>query len=76
MRQDLQHSGPRWYARGLNNGAVLAATYHGVARLHHARRHDRGDRIGRVRPAVDELRRQDQQQPGRQVEEVRPVKHS
>jgi len=33
MRQDLQHSGPRWYARGLNNGAILAATYHGVARL-------------------------------------------
>jgi KDO2-lipid IV(A) lauroyltransferase len=33
MRQDLQHPGPRWYARGLNNGAIFGATYHGVAHL-------------------------------------------
>ena len=33
MRQDIGTAGPRWYARGLNNGAIFGATYHGVARL-------------------------------------------
>jgi lauroyl/myristoyl acyltransferase len=33
MREDIQSSTTRWYARGLNNGAIFAATYHGVARL-------------------------------------------
>jgi len=31
-RADLQ-AAPRWHARGLNNGAIFSATYHGVARL-------------------------------------------
>jgi KDO2-lipid IV(A) lauroyltransferase len=33
MREDLRTSTTRWYARGLNNGAVFGATYRGVARL-------------------------------------------
>jgi KDO2-lipid IV(A) lauroyltransferase len=33
MRQDLQQPGPRWYARGLNNGAIFGATWYGVTHL-------------------------------------------
>lgn len=33
MRTDIRDAGPRWHARGLNNGAIFSATYHGVARL-------------------------------------------
>jgi KDO2-lipid IV(A) lauroyltransferase len=33
MREDTRRSDVRWYARGLNNGAIFGATYHGVARL-------------------------------------------
>ena len=33
MREDLRTSTTRWYARGLNNGAIFGATYHGVSRL-------------------------------------------
>jgi KDO2-lipid IV(A) lauroyltransferase len=33
MREDIRSSTIRWYARGLNNGAIFGATYHGVARL-------------------------------------------
>lgn len=33
MREDIDNSTTRWYTRGLNNGAIFSATYHGVARL-------------------------------------------
>ena len=33
MREDIAATTTRWYARGLNNGAIFGATYHGVARL-------------------------------------------
>jgi KDO2-lipid IV(A) lauroyltransferase len=33
MREDIAASTTRWYARGLNNGTIFGATYHGVARL-------------------------------------------
>src|SRR5438034_1403342 len=33
MREDIQTSTTRWYARGLNNGTIFSATYHGVSRL-------------------------------------------
>jgi KDO2-lipid IV(A) lauroyltransferase len=33
VRTDLQQPTPRWHARGLNNGAIFSATYHGVAHM-------------------------------------------